>query len=302
MLRHLDLGQQTAVAVPAALVRDEISQRVEDCGGRVGLVGLHDVRVAADNEVGAVPPQKAGQHPLRVVRTAFVLVAPVDADGDAVGAGVPCCGQVARHGRGVNAVDERTGRDGHAVRAVGVVEQGDRDAAAAEQQRVVAPIVGRVAEDARVADAAALQLADGRADTHQSAVAAVVVGQHGDVDPGLVQRIGQRRGRAEDGIARIGLRVGERRLEVHDHEVRGPETGLKRCEDVSVVESAVAACRLDLRQVLHDVAAEEQPDALRRRLLGHADRALPTVGNAAGGREQCGAEYRAQVFHPSGRS
>ena len=52
-LDDFHFGQQSAVAVTPPLVRDEISQRVEDGTRRILLEGLHDVRMTADDQIRA---------------------------------------------------------------------------------------------------------------------------------------------------------------------------------------------------------------------------------------------------------
>mgnify|MGYP002747126600 FL=1 len=83
-LDDFHFGQQSAVAVTPPLVRDEISQRVEDGTRRILLEGLHDVRMTADDQIRTVPSQEPCQHPLFAVRPAFVLVAPMHEGDNAI--------------------------------------------------------------------------------------------------------------------------------------------------------------------------------------------------------------------------
>ena len=121
-------------------------------------------------------------------------------------------------------------------------------------------------------DAAPPKFRDGRMHPGGAAVAAVVVGQHGHIDPGVTQCVGQRRRRAETGIARIAVGAGERRFEVHDHQIGRTEAAVQVSEHLPVVEPRFAAGRRDLRQMLHHVAPEQQPHAHR---LGRRKGRLP---------------------------
>ena len=129
------------------------------------------------------------------------------------GAPAPCRSQVGRHARRVDQVDLHPGGNRDAVGAVGIVEQREPHAVALHPQRVVGRAVEAVGKDAGMQDAAAPQFRDGRTHPGSTAVAAMVVSQHGHVDPGVAQGIGQRHGRAETGVARVAIRAGERRFE-----------------------------------------------------------------------------------------
>ena len=258
--RHL--GHQPAVGVAPALVRDEVAQRVEDGVERIGPEGLHHVGVAPDDDVGAVAAQQVGQVALRAVLAPFVLHAPVDADNRAVDRVAAHAFEVAHHEGRVDAVDDDPFGNGIPVGRIGVVEQGEADAAPLEEERVARHKVDAVGEDPRMADAAALQLAGRAADAPFTGVAAVVVGQHGHVDPRVAQRIGHRGRRAEAGIAREGGLGRERRLEVDNHGVGLGEAGLEVGEDgTEVVLSVGRAGGGELRRVGHHVAGKEQTHA-----------------------------------------
>ena len=114
---------------------------------------------------------------------------------------------------------------------------------------------------------AAVQFGDRRADAFGTAVAAVVVGQHGDIHTRVAQGIGQRRRRAEQRVTRVVSPPGEGGFEVHDREVGRPHPGREGRKDGLVVEPFAAPRRLDLRHVLHHVAAEPQVHPLGRRNL-----------------------------------
>ncbi len=159
--------------------------------------------MAADDQIGAPAPEESGEFALGRSGPAFVFVAPVDADRDAVGPGMLRGGEVGGHERGVDRIDEGAARHGHAVGAVGVVEQGEADAVAVDRQHVAPCAVEAVAEDARAEDAAAVELRAGGQDALGASVAAVVVGHDGDVDAGIAHRIGQHGRRPEAGITRI---------------------------------------------------------------------------------------------------
>ena len=66
---------------------------------------------------------------------------------------------------------------------------------------------------------AAVQFGDRRADALAAAVAAMVVGQHGNVHTGVAQGIGQCRRRPEQRVARVASPAGEGCFEIHDREV-----------------------------------------------------------------------------------
>ena len=174
---------------------------------------------------------------------------------------------------------------GYAVGAVGVVEQREPHAVALHPQRVVGRAVEAVGKDAGMQDAAAPQFRDGRMHPGGTAVAAVVVGQHGHVDPRIAQGVGQRHGRAETGVSRIAIRAGERRFEVHDHQVGGMKPAAQVSEYPAVIEPVPAPRRRDLRKVLHDIAREQQPDT-HRGGFGHGALHAGALGRDAARRRQ----------------
>ena len=231
------------------------------------------MRVAADNQIDPVSSQKPGQLPLHLVRSTFVFVAPVHAGDHAIHAVVLDRRQVRGDPHRVDGIDRQSGRDRKTVRTVGVVQQGETYAARFETERMPRPEIRAVQKNARMFDAVPVEFPDRRTDAFRSAVAAVVVGQHGHIHAGLAQGVGQHDGGAEHRVARIGCGGGQRRLEVHHGNIRPVHPRGQRLEDRRVVKAPAAAGRLDLRQVLHHVAAEEHPDALRRR-FGQGGRRL----------------------------
>ena len=77
MPHGFDFGHQPAVAVAPPLVGHEVPQRIEHHVRRIGVEGLHHVRVAAHDKVGAVPAQELCQVPLHGILAPLVFVAPV---------------------------------------------------------------------------------------------------------------------------------------------------------------------------------------------------------------------------------
>ena len=252
------------------------------------------MRVAADNQIDPVSSQKPGQLPLHLVRSTFVFVAPVHAGDDEIGPFAPHRRQIGGHSHGVDAVYDGPRGHGHSVRAVGVIDQRNPQAAMFDAQR----IVGAVGEDPRVADAAAVQLADRRADALRAAVAAVVVGQERDIHARSAQGVGQFRWGAEERIARVAAAPRQRGLQIDYREVRGVHPRSEGGEHRRVVEPFAAACGLDLREVLHDVAAEKHPHALGRR----NGRPLPgrSAGRGAADRREQQAGQRMSHSEPHG--
>ena len=254
--------------------------------------------MAADHHLRAVAPQEGGQCALRGVLPPLVFVAPVHAGDDEIGPFAPHRRQIGGHPHGVDAVYDGPRGHGHSVRAVGVIDQRDPQAAMFDAQRMIPPVVGAVGEDPRVADAAAVQLADRRADALRAAVAAVVVGQERDIHARSAQGVGQFRWGAEKRIARVAAAPRQRGLQIDHREVCGVHPRGEGGEHGRVVEPFAAARGLDLREVLHDVAAEKHPHALGRR----NGRPLPgrSAGRGAADRREQQAGQRMSHSEPHG--
>ena len=174
------------------------------------------MRVAADNQIDPVSSQKPGQLPLHLVRSTFVFVAPVHAGDHAIHAVVLDRRQVRGDPHRVDGIDRQSGRDRKTVRTVGVVQQGETYAARFETERMPRPEIRAVQKNARMFDAVPVEFPDRRTDAFRSAVAAVVVGQYGNVHAQGVECLGQSRRGAEAGVTRIGSGFGKGGFEIDD--------------------------------------------------------------------------------------
>ncbi len=262
---------------------------------RIGFVRLDDMGMMPDDNIGPVASEKPGQLPLRRIFMALILVPPMDADHHAVDAVATNRPQIRRHAQRIYAVDRRAFRDGQPIGAVGVVQQGETDPAANKMQRMIGRTVQAVRESSGVTDSAAVQFLDGRPDAHRIAVATMVVGQRGNVHPCVGQRIGQRHGRTEPRIARVVRGAGKGGFQVDHRQIGRPEPGPHSLKSFRIVEARFPPGRRDLRQMLHDVAREEQPD--RHRTLRFRLRVRGRRRNEIAARQPKQQEIARQPFH-----
>ena len=186
---------------------------------------------------------------------------------DEIDPGGPGFGQVRGHAHGVDEIDDRARGNGHAVGAVGIVDDRQPHAATVQVKRIILLVVSAVREYARMEYSAAVQFGHRRADAFGASVAAMVVGQHGDIHTRIAQGVGQRHRRPEQRVTRVTAAAGEGGFEIHDREVGRPHPGRESREDGPIVEPFSAPRRLDLRHVLHHVSSEPQLHPLGRRNL-----------------------------------
>ena len=175
-----------------------------------------------------------------------------------MGGGVPSgLGDVSQHAVGVERGDDESFGNGQAVRAVGVVEQGDFEVAFAEVERA-----GKgVPEDARVGDAEGVEIVKCLTYSFLALVAAMVVGEKKGGHAGPPQVAGYLPRGAEAGVA-AEVVAAEGGLQIGDGEIGSdPKRGyVLKAREKTVVAAFGVERALNLRGVEHDVAAEKQSD------------------------------------------
>ena len=171
----------------------------------------------------------------------------------------------------VDGIDRQSGRDRKTVRTVGVVQQGETYAARFETERMPRPEIRAVQKNARMFDAVPVEFPDRRTDAFRSAVAAVVVGQYGNVHAQGVECLGQSRRGAEAGVTRIGSGFGKGGFEIDDRCIGRTEALPHPVERGIEIEIAFRRTRCgELGRMLHQVPGEDQPGTpyLREGWLG----------------------------------
>ena len=109
-------------------------------------------------------------------------------------------------------------------------------------------------------DAVPVEFPDRRTDAFRSAVAAVVVGQYGNVHAQGVECLGQSRRGAEAGVTRIGSGFGKGGFEIDDRCIGRTEALPHPVERGIEIEIAFRRTRCgELGRMLHQVPGEDQP-------------------------------------------
>ncbi|CDE64071.1 unknown [Alistipes putredinis CAG:67] len=128
-------------------------------------------------------------------------------------------------------------------------------------------------------DAVPVEFPDRRTDAFRSAVAAVIVGQYGNVHAQGVECLGQSRRGAEAGVTRIGSGFGKGGFEIDDRCIGRTEALPHPVERGVEIEIAFRRTRRrELGRMLHQVPGEDQPSTpyLRERWRGrHVDLGCP---------------------------
>ena len=94
------------------------------------------MRMRSDHQIGAPAVESRRQLALTGAGQSLVLVSPMDEQRDVGGSVLPGRGDLAADSRRVDAVHTTPGRNGQAVRPVGIIEQRDPERSLFEHQRM----------------------------------------------------------------------------------------------------------------------------------------------------------------------
>ena len=274
---EFELDEDAVVGTTMLLVGEEIAERVYDgsrggSGGvEIGVKILDHMRMATDDGVATEAEEMACKLKLFAVVIVLLFNTPMENGDDVVGVLAASLGDVAAHESSVDKVDDVGAADGDAVGAVGVVEEGEADAVAVDDEGVVEVAFGEVAVGAEMADIQIVESGDGAFETAAALVHAMVVGGGENVETGVAGCNGESVGRREAGVAGIG-RAGKGDLEVDDGDIGGLNIVLNILKAWGIVVGTVGLEGFAVeRGMTHEVAGEDEAEARGRVGLGEAE-------------------------------
>ena len=108
------------------------------------------MRMRSDHQIGAPAVESRRQLALTGAGQSLVLVSPMNEQRDMSGSVLPGQGDLAANSHRVDAVHATPGRNGQAVRSVGIIEQRDPERSLFEHQRMPLARRNAVGEGARM--------------------------------------------------------------------------------------------------------------------------------------------------------